>query len=111
MEVRAPMKLPRLSAQPPRGDIGRNNGDAYGIAEKMTSAVTSLSEMRKRCRTLNEAYEAAEDKAEVRLRLAATLSRLRRIHALLPPRLREKSWVLTMEYCDSWTVKNLSQNS
>jgi uncharacterized protein (DUF1778 family) len=72
--------------------------------EAMDAAtLASLSRIRRQLRVLNGAYEKAEDKLQVRMRLAANLDQLRMVHSLLPEPLREKSWVLSMECYDGWT--------
>ena len=67
------------------------------------ATLASLSRIRRQLRVLNGAYENAEDKFQVRMRLAANLDQLRMVHSLLPQQLREKSWVLSMECYDGWT--------
>ena len=72
--------------------------------EEMTAvAIVPLCRMRRQCRTLNDAYEAAEDKPGARSSLQAALTQLRALHELLPFSLRGRSWVLTLEYHDDWT--------
>jgi hypothetical protein len=51
----------------------------------------------KHLRTVDSVYIEAEDKIETRMVLQAHVNELRTLHGLLPPPLREKSWILTIE--------------
>lgn len=62
------------------------------------AVLTSLSRARRQLRTLNEAYESAENKAQVREHLDAVYDQVRMAHGLLPSALRKKSWILQMEW-------------
>ena len=79
--------------------------DDETIAGPTILTFESLVRMRKRCRTLNDAYDAAEDKTEVRTGIQTTVGHLRELHAQLPSQLRKKSWILTIEHFDNWTVE------
>lgn len=83
--------------------------DKRNDCDEATKAVivtfTSLASMRRRCRMLNDAYEAAENKPEVRMSIQQTVRRLRELHAMLPSRLQRKSWISTIEYYDSWSLE------
>ena|SRR5690348_6670310 len=65
----------------------------------------SLARMRKRCRILNDAYEAAENKPEIRMSIEETVRHLRELHAMLPAWLKKKSWIMTIERYDSWALE------
>ena len=81
----------------------RREDDA--VAKAATVTCLSLARMRRRCRILNDAYEASEDKPDVRTNIAQTFGDLRELHAQLPSRLRGKSWILALEYYDGWTLE------
>lgn len=74
-------------------------------ASETSTLLDSLARVRRRCRVLNGAYEAAEDKPEVLVRIQEELSRLRGLHARLPSPLRQRSWVLTLEYYNTWVLE------
>lgn len=83
-------------------DEQRRQGEATKAA---TVALLALARARKRCRILNDAYEAAENKPEVRLSIQESVRHLRELHTMLPARFRRKSWISTIEYYDSWTLE------
>ncbi len=53
-------------------------------------------------RNLNSAYMASEDKQETRTVMQAHVNELKALRALLPPALREKIWVLSLERHGIW---------
>ncbi len=59
--------------------------------------VPSVTQIRRRIRRLNAAYMDAEDKRETAAVLQAHVGELALAHSLLPPELRRKSWVLSIE--------------
>jgi hypothetical protein len=81
----------------------REDDDAMAKAAAVT--YLSLARVRRRCRILNDAYAAAENKPAVRMSIVQTLGHLRELHARLPARLREKSWILAIEYCNDWILE------
>ncbi len=83
----------------------RCEGDDDAVAKAASVTVLSLARVRRRCRILNDAYEAAENKPEGRMSIQKTVGHLRELHARLPSRLREKSWILTIEYYDGWILE------
>jgi hypothetical protein len=87
-----------------RGLEKQKNGDE-AVARAATVTFLSLARERRRCRVLNDAYEAAENKPEVRQSIEETVRHLRELHAMLPARLRKKSWITTIEYFDAWTLE------
>jgi hypothetical protein len=59
--------------------------------------IPSVTRIRRQIRRLNSAYIDAEDKRETAAVLQACVSELAVVHSLLPPGLRSKSWVFSME--------------
>lgn len=61
------------------------------------SMIPSVIRIRLRLRRLNSAYLEAEDKRETVAVLQACMGELAVAHSLLPPALRGKSWMLSLE--------------
>jgi hypothetical protein len=59
--------------------------------------IPSVTRIHRQIRRLNSAYIDAEDKRETVAVLQACVSELAVVHSLLPPGLRSKSWVFSME--------------
>lgn len=59
--------------------------------------IPSVTRIRRQIRRLNSAYIDAEDKRETTAVLQACVGELAVAHSLLPPGLRSKSWVFSME--------------
>lgn len=61
------------------------------------STIPDVMRIHRYMRRLNAAYVNSEDKRETAAVLQACVSELTVAHSLLPPELRRKSWVLSVE--------------
>ena len=61
------------------------------------SMIPSVTRIHRQIRRLNSAYIDAEDKRETVAVLQACVSELAVAHSLLPPGLRSRSWVFSIE--------------
>ncbi len=66
------------------------------------NTIPSVRRIHRRLRTLNSAYMESEDKSETRMVLQAHVNELKLLHELLPPPVRRKSWILTIERHGTW---------
>ncbi len=64
--------------------------------------VPSVKRLHRDIRKLNSAYMESEDKQETRTVLQAHVNELKALRSLLPPDLREKIWILSLERHGVW---------
>jgi len=68
----------------------------------MVAAVSTLRRARQQLRTLDQGYVAAENKKQLQMMMEAKFEEVQTIHDLLPPPLRRKSWILSMQGYTAW---------
>ncbi len=67
-----------------------------------TDMVPSVKRLHRHIRKLNSAYMESENKQETRTVLQAHVNELKTLRSLLPPDLRGKIWILSIERHGVW---------